>query len=120
MRTDLVKTSIEAALQALRCSNTTMLQSVLRDSLDCIKALERDNAKLQRERAELAVASTCTANGELVVAAQAALRSMDRWADLLGDIPPFDKANMPTRSALRTAIANAVAQTKTPARGTTP
>lgn len=43
----------------------------------------------------------------LLEAAQAALKAMDRWADLLGDTPPFDRTNLSTRELLRNAISKA-------------
>lgn len=55
------------------------------------------------------------ATHRLITAAQTTLRAMDRWADLLGDTPPFDRTNMPSRDELRQAIAKAIAQTGTPA-----
>ncbi len=48
MRTDIVKAAIRAALQALKGSDTTLLQSVLTDSLHCIQTLEKEVAELKK------------------------------------------------------------------------
>lgn len=64
---------------------------------------EQEVADLERAAAQ----AVRNAAPELLRAAQAALQALDRWADMLGNTPPFSRADMPMYELLRNAISKA-------------